>query len=199
MADSSDLIQEAIEKAKESRLNTVVALSVAIAATFMALCNVKDGNIVQAMQQAQASSIDTWSYFQAKSTKQAIAQGNLAQLIVEREMDHDITPAQAALYDKHTAQFEASVKRYEVEKEEIKRKAEDFQKEYDRLNLHDDQFDMAEASLAICIALMGITVLAQKKWLFGVAGVFGCIGFLYGLAGFLRWNLHSDLMAKLLG
>jgi hypothetical protein len=49
------------------------------------------------------------------------------------------------------------------------------------------------------VALAGVTALTRKRWLFGVAGVFAAIGFLFGLAGFLHWNLHSDLMAKLLG
>ena len=39
----------------------------------MAICNIKDGNIVQAMSQAQAHGINTWAYFQANSTKQSIA------------------------------------------------------------------------------------------------------------------------------
>jgi len=56
-------------------LNTTIAILVAVAASFVALCNVKDGNIVQAMAQAQANSVDAWSYYQAKSTKQHIAEG----------------------------------------------------------------------------------------------------------------------------
>jgi hypothetical protein len=32
-----------------------------------------------------------------------------------------------------------------------------------------------------------------------MAGVLAAIGVLFGLAGFFHWQLHSDLMAKLLG
>src|SRR5213075_3034478 len=67
-------ISEAIEQGRDSRLNAIVATMVALTATFMALCNVKDGNIGQGMAQAQASVVDTWSYFQAKSTKQSLAE-----------------------------------------------------------------------------------------------------------------------------
>jgi hypothetical protein len=38
--------------ASRARLNTWVAISVALLATFMGICKVKDDNIVQAMQQA---------------------------------------------------------------------------------------------------------------------------------------------------
>ena len=77
MNDISDTIQEPVEEAGKSKINSRVAIFVAITATFMALCNVKDGNIVQAMSQAQARAIDAWSYFQAKSTKQSIAENSL--------------------------------------------------------------------------------------------------------------------------
>ena len=66
-------------------------------------------------------------------------------------------------------------------------------------NVHDDQFDLAEACLSVAIALAGVTALTRKRWLFGVALGFASLGTLYGLAGFLHWRLHSDLMAKLLG
>src|SRR5436190_9845460 len=77
MSDIGDTIQEPIAEASKSKINSLVALFVAITATFMALCNVKDGNIVQAMSQAQAHAIDAWSYFQAKSTKESIAENTL--------------------------------------------------------------------------------------------------------------------------
>jgi hypothetical protein len=40
------------------RFNSIIAVLVSIAATFMALGNVKDGNIVQGMSQAQANAVD---------------------------------------------------------------------------------------------------------------------------------------------
>ena len=65
--------------------------------------------------------------------------------------------------------------------------------------LADMQFDLAEACLSVAVALAGVTALTKKRWLFGVAGVFAAFGFLFGLAGFFHWNLHSDLMARILG
>ena len=43
MSDISEIIQEPIENLNKSKINSRVALFVAITATFMALCNVKDG------------------------------------------------------------------------------------------------------------------------------------------------------------
>ncbi|MDH4393116.1 MAG: DUF4337 family protein [Aquabacterium sp.] len=45
---------DAAQARSEARLNATVAITVAVLATFMGICKVKDANIVQAMQQAQA-------------------------------------------------------------------------------------------------------------------------------------------------
>ena len=79
MADVTEIVPEAVEHAGESRLNSYVALLVAITAVMMALCNIKDGNVVQAMSQAQAHGVDAWSYFESKSTKQHIAEDTADQ------------------------------------------------------------------------------------------------------------------------
>jgi len=76
--------------------------------------------------------------------------------------------------------------------------ARGYQAEYDRLNRHDDQFDMADASLSMAIALYGITALTRQRWLFVVAAGLTGIGFLLGLAGFVGWDIHPDRLAALL-
>lgn len=189
MADINDTIQEPLERAKESKLNSRIAVLVAVTATFMALCNVKDGNIVQGMDQAQAHSIDAWSYYQAKSTKQTIAENSLQMLKLQSSSAND------SLIKTYTAQ----VARYEKEKAEIKAEAEGYQKTYDDLNLFDDQFDMTEALLTISIALFGITSLTQKRWLFFFAAGLSLLGLILGFTAFLKISLHSDLVSKILG
>jgi hypothetical protein len=102
MADIKDAIEDVVDKAERAsdRLNHVIAALVAVLATMMALFNVKDGNIVQAMAQAQARTVDSWTYFQAKSTKQSLAESTLDQLTFERERGTSLTPESAAALDK---------------------------------------------------------------------------------------------------
>jgi hypothetical protein len=196
MSDISDTINEAVEHASDSRLNSIIAALVAIAATFMALCNVKDGNIVQGMAQAQANAVDQWSYYQAKGMKQNLAEATLDQLQLQRAMLTD--PKFAPMLDAKIAVYEKQVKKYEKEKIEIRSNAEGQQKEYDRLNLHDDQFDMSDACLSVAIALFGVTALTRKRWLLALASLFMLFGVLFGLAGFFAWKLHPDFFAKFL-
>ena len=198
MAEIDEEISEAVEKARESRLNTAVAVFVALSATFMALNNVKDGNIVQAMQQAQANGVDEWAYYQAKGTKQNMAIAAREQIELMRDTTQNPTPEVQAVFAKRIKEYTDLEKKYETEKEDIKRKAEGFQKQYDDLNVHDDQFDMAEAILSVAIALFGVTALTQKKWLLGIGIAFAGTGTILGLAGFAGWNLHPDWLASLL-
>src|SRR5712691_6936526 len=74
-----------VAEAKKSRahLNTLVAISVALLATFMGICKVKDDNIVQAMQQAQADKIDSYSWYQARNIREEIANATVAQLTAQ--------------------------------------------------------------------------------------------------------------------
>src|SRR3954454_10439329 len=194
MSDIGDTINEAVER--ESRLNSIIAALVAIAATFMALCNVKDGNIVQGMAQAQANAVDQWSYYQAKGMKQNLAEATLDELQLQRAMLTD--PKFASMLDEKIAVYQKQVKKYEKEKIDIKANAEGQQKTYDTLNLHDDQFDMSDAFLSVAIALFGVTALTKKRWLLIIAALFTFFGVLFGLAGFFAWGLHPDFLAKFL-
>src|SRR6186997_549223 len=80
MGDLDETITSAVEQAKDSRLNSIIAVLVALAATLMALDNIRDGNVTQAMSQAQTHAVDAWSYYQAKSTKQNLAEATIDQL-----------------------------------------------------------------------------------------------------------------------
>jgi hypothetical protein len=141
------------------------------------------------MSQAQAHGIDAWSYFQAKSTKEAIAE-NALELIRARP-----EPGTGVL----VKNYEEKIARYEQEKAEIKAQAEGFSKEYDDINVFDDQFDMTEAFLSIAVAMFGITALTQKRWLFYFACMLSLSGCVFGLAAFLHISLHSDFISKILG
>lgn len=199
MSDVAEVTQEAVEKAHDSTLSTVAAVLVALTATFMALCNVKDGNVTQAMAQVQTKAVDQWSYYQAKSTKQAMAENAADLVALQRDLAPTLSREARGSLDSRIAEFKAKAAKYETEKAAIKAEAERLEKEYDTHNTHDDQFDMAEAGLTVAIALFGITILTQRKWMLGLACTFSAFGCLMGLAGFLKWNLHPDWLARILG
>jgi len=71
---------EAATAASQRRLNACVAVTIALLATFMGICNVKDDNIVQTMQQAQANKLDHWNFYQARNIREEVANATPVQL-----------------------------------------------------------------------------------------------------------------------
>src|SRR3954447_25963254 len=114
-----------------SRLNTRVAITVALLATFMGICKVKDDNIVQAMQQAQADKIDHWAFYQARNIRQEVAQATLDQLlIVQASQPAAARPALAPV----VARYQALVADQKAKKDSVRLAAADDQRSYDSLN-----------------------------------------------------------------
>lgn len=198
MSDIHETVSEAVEAARESRLNSVIALLVALTATFMALSAVKAGNLAQAMGVEQSLTNNSWAYFQSKSTKQSLAAATLVQLTVMRDIS-TLTPEGRATLDQRIAKYTAEVERYDREKNEIKAEAEGHQKKYDALNIHDDQFDLSDAALSVAVALFGITALTQKRALLVFAILFMITGIFFGIAAFIRLDVHPDALMNLLG
>src|SRR5450830_928255 len=151
--DSVEATEPVPKNAKSSRLNPAVAITVALLATFMGICKVKDDNIVQAMQQAQADKIDHWAFYQARNLREEVAKSTLVQLRLQAAL----APAQhQAAYQEQITVYEALAKDQALKKEELKLQANKDQTTYDALNFHDDQFDLSDALLAIAIAMLAV-------------------------------------------
>jgi hypothetical protein len=195
-ADDARHAEELGKEKRKSRLNAWVAVSVAILATFLGICKVKDDNIVQAMQAAQAKSVDSWNWFQAKKIRADVARSVTDQFEV---MALTASPAVRPAIEKKIEAYKKQAEKQTTELADVEKTAKDAEKEYDRLNLHDDQFDLSDALLAIAISLLALTSLTQKRWLFGIAMVPTVFGVLYGLAGLFNLHIHSDFFAKILG
>jgi LPS O-antigen subunit length determinant protein (WzzB/FepE family) len=187
--------EDAAAEVRKSRLNSRVAVSVALLATFVGICKVKDDNIVQAMQQAQADKVDHWSFYQARNIREEIARAELTQVRVQALT---AAPAARPLLDSVARTYAELTQREHQKKADVQRQAEDDQMTYDALNVHDDQFDLSDALLAIAISLLALTSLTQKRWLFWLAMLPVVIGVVFGLAGLLGWGLHSDALARAL-
>src|SRR3982751_2524599 len=80
-----DVPEPAVERtAKRPWLNPAVAITIALLATFTGICKVKDDNIVQAMQQAQADKIDHWAWYQAVHIREQMLADQLALLRLQK-------------------------------------------------------------------------------------------------------------------
>ena len=177
-------------EARDKRLNNLVALTVVVFSVATGLGNIKDGNIVQAMAQAQANSLDRWNEYQATRTKLHIVETARIQLAAAGPG----TSAQKAL-----AGFDADAAKYKAESPKLADEAKGFADQYDALNVHDDQFDAAEASLATAISIAAVAALTESWVPLVAAWVIGAFGLFMTVCGFAGWPFHPDVLSTLLG
>lgn len=127
-----------------------------------------------AIKKTEAS--NQWNFFQAKSTKQSLA-----------EVSRDLTTVEG---DK--AKYQAKIDRYEKEKNDIKAAAEKLESEATVWDKSSDEqmhqhhrWAQATTVLQVSIALAAIALLTRKKWLeygmFALAGIGLVIGALAAL------------------
>jgi hypothetical protein len=127
-----------------------------------------------AIKKTEAS--NQWNYFQAKSTKQSLA-----------ELARDLTTK-----PEDKAKYQAKIDRYEGEKAEIKAKAEALEADAAEWDHQSDEqmhqhhrWAQATTVLQVAIALAAIALLTRKKWLewsmFGVGGLGVIVGILAAL------------------
>lgn len=190
MADSlEDVIDTAHEAAEGDgdRLVSAAAVAIAVVATFMAVCGVKGDNVDYGILQEQSDAVDMWSMYQAKSMKQYMFELQRdsfeAQLAVGGA---GLPPAARRDLTSAIARYADNIKRYEVEKAEVRAEAEAHQKARETLDEIANKLDLADVFLAIAISLMAITILTKRRWLFVIGAVPCILGIVLGIAALLN-------------
>ena len=191
-----ELVDTENESAPSNRkLNATVAITVALLATFMGICKVKDDNINQSMQQAQANRVDHWAFYQARNVREEVAKATVVQLKLAAAGRSGVEQAN---YQDAIKQYEALAQEQGRKKAESRVDAENDQKTYDAANFRDDQFDLSDALLAIAISLLAVTALTQLWALYFVGLVPTAFGVLMGLSGLAGWAIHPGALIALL-
>jgi hypothetical protein len=183
------------ESKTSGRLNNLVAISVALLAAFMAVTKVKDDNIVQAMLQAKSDAVDTWGEYQAKKIKHHLVELGRDQMLALRAGAAAQSTAEIETQAQH---YQTEIARYEEEEAALQKKARAFEAQYDALNYKDDQFDLSDAALSVCLAILAVVALTGKHWLLWVSWLIAAAGVVMGVAGLLGLRLHPDWLTKLL-
>ena len=147
------------------------------------------------MQKAKADAVDAWAEYQASRLKLHLDENGLAQLrLLETAGNSD-----KALAAKQAAHFEADIKKYEARSKETRAKAESQEKEYDRFNFRDDQFDLSKAFASIAIAVAAVASLVDSYALLYLAWGSGALGIIFGIASFAGLNFRPEWLAQFLG
>ena len=124
----------------------------------------------------RAEATDQWNFYQAKSMKQ-----NMAEIAAATAADPKVAAA-----------YRGEAQRYASEKKEVEKEARRHEAAYKAWNerseraLHPHHYlSISMTMLQIAIALASITVLTQKRWLLGAAGVSALAGAVLGIAAWL--------------
>jgi len=200
MPIDADELLEAAETAREDTdeksksLNATIAVSIAVLATFMGICQVKAGNVVQGMQVLQTEKVDSWAFYQARNIRQAVAESTITQLELAKL---GAPPQSVAAYDEAITKYRTFAADQDRKKALLKDQAEQHQKDFEALSIRDDQFDISEALTSIAIALFAVTALTGIWALYWAALVPAALGVMIGLAGLVGLNIYSAALAKI--
>ena len=177
-------LEHAAHHGSDDKFSSRIAVLTAILATAGAMMSYEGGATQAsamllkneaAIKKTEAS--DQWNYYQAKGQKQ-----NLADL-----------GAELATGEERIAKFVEKSKKYENDKTEIKKKAEELEAKSQQAD-HDSEHQMhihhrwaqATTVIQVAIALSAIALLTRKKWLqWGVYAV-GASSFFIAAAAFLE-------------
>lgn len=187
---------EVSAEAKDKKLNQMVAITVVVLSVFTGVCNIKDGNLVQAMQQAKADSVDTWNEYQATRTKLHVAEAERDEIAIIAANANEAGKAQGA---ERLKALSAAIAKYKAESPTLAAEAKAQSDQYDALNVHDDQFDASEALISTAISMAAVAALSESFFLLAGGWAFGAFGMFMGIAGFARLAFHPDILSNFLG
>jgi len=176
MSEAPEMPEIEESEIHDKRLNRAVATTVVILSVTMALVNIKDGNIVQNMQQAQATQVDSWNEYQATRLK----------LHMEEIAAANGGPA--------AARAEAGIAKYQKESVALKQQAIEARADYDRNNYRDDQFDLSDGLASIALATTAIAALVELWGLLYFGWATGAASILFAVAGFAQLPIHPDMI-----
>lgn len=155
---------------------TVLAVVAAIAGSRSAFYVAK-AQLLTAMEGSQ------WSYYQAKSIKQNLAETQ--HKVFQVQLLGELNPAQKNLLNNNIKTNLADITRYDQEKNEIKAQAEATNKENAQVVRMGSQFSMAVVFAQIGIMLSSVGALLKRKEMWIVGLVIGAISIFFLANGFL--------------
>lgn len=173
------------ESAKE-KFRSNAAVWVAILAAAMAIRGVGAEQAKDEMIAKNIQASDTWAQYQAKNMRQTIYKVAADQIGQDLKAPGLSADARAAA-EKRLEGYAKQIKRYDSEpvkandpssggKAEIAERARDYEKERDRLDLKNHNFNLAEMFYQLGLVLASVSILiASRKLLIGsvVLGVIG--------------------------
>jgi hypothetical protein len=171
--------EHAHEPEPQRRAMTISAITAAVLAVCAAVGSLLSGHAANQAILEQSQATDQWAFYQAKSTKQHIYEGNKAVVasLAKLQGIHQVR------LEEQLAVFQHEVERYESEKAKLLQEAKD-KENHSKHEFHKHQhFALGVAGFQVGIVLASISILVRSRWLYigslvagGVGGILVLIG-----------------------
>jgi hypothetical protein len=159
-------VQETAEHSREAWISGV-ALSTAVLAVLAAIAGLLSGSHANEAMMSQIEAADHWAFYQAKGIKASVLDAKMSLSGAANEQDR------------------SKAERYQEEQTEIQKEAQKKEGEA-KQNFHQHEvFARGVTMFQIAIAIAAISALTKKRRFWMVSLVFGAIGGVFLVLGFL--------------
>lgn len=173
-------IKKPTRSEREAAIKDKAGLVIVVMALFMAVTTYFSNQHSGAVLKNMLKATDTYAFYQSKSIKQAIAEGQLEE-------------AQKNNNRERVAKLEAKIARYESEpatgegKKELLAKAQGYEKARDEAARHSPWLTFASMAFQLAIVLLSASIIAVNEKMYKVSEGVAVIGVLLLTQGIWLW------------
>lgn len=184
--ESKPKTRKEIELEQLEKLN---ALTTSIIAVFLAVTSILNNAAGDELFINLVKTNDSWSFYQAKSIKQSLAESEKDKLEVDIIQRKDSkNPADIDIVQKEIKKVEyykAKIAEYKREKQEIEKEARKYEREYQNADAKSDKYDIAEGLYQLALVLSPISLVARNYRLWILSCIVGVIALGFSIYAFM--------------
>lgn len=171
------------KRQEEKRLVVRSAITASILAVGAAISSLLSGHAANDAIIKQTEATDKWCYFQAKSTKSHVFEGDKQVILTIASM---IDKPNQLKTKESVEYYDRQIKGFDDEKAKIQDEAQKLEKESSDTFAKHQNFSLAVACFQIGIVLASVAILADANWLYTCSVGAGAIGILFTLLGVIK-------------
>jgi len=170
------------EEHSKKQFTMRAAITASVLAVLAALASLLSGHAANEAILKQTEASDKWAYFQAKSTKSHIFEGNkyVVRAFAEMQGKLDAPSVKTAIEE-----FEKKVKDYDKDKEKIKEEAEQIEHASTVEFSKHHNLALAVACFQIGIVLASVSILVHSRYLYTGSILAGVVGVAFVAMGLM--------------
>jgi hypothetical protein len=171
---------------KKEQWTNYLAITTVLIAVCATLSTFKGGGYSTKSLMNQSLASDQWAYYQSKGIKSYVFEAQLDNMEFQKSILDKSGKGKVA-QEQYKSQIESlnkKIKKYNDEKKEIKKKAEEFEKIREDCKVHSGAFGIAVIFLQVSILLSSISALTKRKYIWVLSLFVGAAGIVYFFDGF---------------